>query len=77
MLGFTESEKIKKRALLIGGEGLFILDLVTLRSHGYGDVAATNICRAEIPSHIYANHQYRQKSECESTVVVYIPTIIV
>jgi len=30
--------------------------------------------RAEIPSHIYAKHQYMQESECESTVVIYIPT---
>ena len=27
----------------------------------------------KIPSHIYAKHQYRQESECESAVVIYIP----
>jgi len=34
----------------------------------------TYISRVEIPSHIYAKHQYRQESKCESTVVIYIPT---
>jgi len=33
------------------------------------------IRRMEIPSHIYAKHQYRQESKCESTVVIYIPII--
>ena len=47
---------------------------VTPRSRGYGDVTATYIRRSEIPSHIYAKHQYRQESECGSTVVIYIPT---
>ena len=32
---------------------------VTLRSRGYRDVTATYICRSEIPSRIYAKHQYR------------------
>jgi len=32
------------------------------------------IRRAEIPSRIYAKYQYRQESECRSTVVIYIPT---
>ena len=36
---------------------------VTPRSHGYGDVTATYIRRSELPSRIYATHQYRQESE--------------
>ena len=36
---------------------------VTPRSGGYGDVTATYIRRSEIPSRIYAKHQYRQESE--------------
>ena len=44
------------------------------RSRGYGDVTATYIRRSEIPSCIYAKHQYMQESECRSTVVIYIPT---
>ena len=36
---------------------------VTPRSGGYGDVTATYIGRSEIPSRIYAKHQYRQESE--------------
>ena len=32
---------------------------VTPRSRGYGDVTATYIRRSEIPSRIYAKHQYR------------------
>ena len=48
--------------------------LVAPRSCGYGDVTATYICRSEIPSRIYAKHQYRQKSEYGSTVVIYILT---
>jgi len=47
---------------------------VTPRSGGYGNVTATYICRSEIPSHIYAKHQYKQESECESTVIIYIQT---
>jgi len=50
---------------------------ITSGSHGYVDVTATYICRVEIPSHIYAKHQYRQESEYESKVVIYISTIIV
>jgi len=34
----------------------------------------TYIHRAKIPSHIYTKLQYRQDSECRSTVVIYIPT---
>ena len=45
---------------------------VTPRSHGYGDVTATYIRRAEIPSHIYAKDQYMQESECGSIIVIYI-----
>ena len=37
--------------------------VVTPRSGGYGDVTATYIRRSEIPSRIYAKHQYRQESE--------------
>ena len=47
---------------------------MTPRSCGYGDVTATCICRSEMPSRIYAKYQYRQESECGSTVVIYIPT---
>ena len=36
---------------------------VTPRSRGYGDVTATYIRRSELPSRIYAKHQYRQESE--------------
>jgi len=35
------------------------------------------ICRAEIPSHIYTKYQYKKESEYGSTVVIYIPEIIV
>ena len=38
------------------------------------DQGVTHIRRAKIPSHIYAKHQYRQESECGSTLVIYIPT---
>ena len=46
---------------------------VAPRSRGYGDATATYIRRSEILSRIYAKHQYRQESECGSTVVIYIP----
>ena len=36
---------------------------VTPRFHGYGDVTATYIRKSEVPSRIYAKHQYRQESE--------------
>jgi len=49
---------------------------VTPRSRGYGVVTAMYICRSEIPSRIYAMHQYRQESEYGSTVIIYIPAII-
>ena len=49
---------------------------VTPWSHGYGDITATYIRRSKIPLRIYAKHQYRRESECESTVVIYIPTEI-
>ena len=32
---------------------------VAPRSRGYGDVAVTYIRRSEVPSRIYAKHQYR------------------
>jgi len=51
-------------------------DSVAARSHGYGDVTVTYKRRSEIPSRIYAKHQYRQESEYGSTVVIYIPAII-
>ena len=38
-------------------------NLVTPRSHGYGDVTATYIRRSEIPTRIYVKHKYKQKSE--------------
>jgi len=41
--------------------------IVTPRSGGYGDVTATYIRMSEIPSCIYAKHQYRQESEYVST----------
>ena len=47
---------------------------VTPRSGGYGNVTETYIRRSKIPSRIYAKHQYRQESECGSTVVIHIPT---
>ena len=50
------------------------LRTVTPRSRGYEDVTATYICRAKICSHIYAKYQYRQESEYEITVAIYIPT---
>ena len=40
---------------------------VTPRSGEYGDVTATYIRRSEIPSRIYAKHQYRKESEYGST----------
>ena len=45
---------------------------MTPQSRGYGDVTAMYICRAEVPLKIYAKHQHRQESECESIVVIYI-----
>ena len=54
----------------------FWYHLVTPRFRGYGDVTATYIRRADIPSHIYAKHQYRQESEYRNTVVIYIPAIM-
>jgi len=47
---------------------------VTPWSRGYGDVTVTYIHRSEIPSRIYAKHQYRQELECGSTVLIYILT---
>ena len=47
---------------------------MTPRSGKYGNVTATYIRGSEIPSCIYAKHQYREESECGSTVVIYIPT---
>ena len=49
-------------------------DSVTSRSHGYRDVTAMYIRKSKILSRIYAKHQYRQESEFESIVVIYIPT---
>jgi len=43
------------------------------QSHEYKDVTMTYIRRAEIPSHMYAKHQYKQESEYESIMVLYIP----
>ena len=45
---------------------------ITLRSHRYEDFTVTYIRRVKIPSHKYAKHQYKQESEYESTVVIYI-----
>ena len=45
---------------------------VSPRSHGHGDITATYIRRAKIPSYIYAKHQSRQELEYECTVVIYI-----
>jgi len=52
----------------------YITSSVTPRSCGYGNVTVTYIRRSEIPLRICAKHQYRQESECRSTVVIYIPT---
>ena len=41
----------------------YVKPIVTPRSHGYGDVTATYIRKSEVPSRIYAKHQYRQESE--------------
>ena len=46
---------------------VFSSKTVTPRSGGYGDVTVTYIRRSEIPSRIYAKHQYRQESEYGST----------
>ena len=46
---------------------------VTPRSRGYGNVTATYIHMVEIPSHMYAKHQYIQELEYGSTLVIYIP----
>ena len=43
------------------------------RSRWYGDATVTYIRRSEIPSRIYAKHQYKQESEYGSTMVIYIP----
>jgi len=51
-------------------------ELVTPRSHWYGDIIATYIRRSKIPSRIYAKHQYRQKLEYGSIMVIYIPAKI-
>jgi len=47
---------------------------VTPRSRWYGDVTATYIRKSEVPSRIYAKHQYRRESEYESSGALYIPT---
>jgi len=57
-----------------GGEGR---SDVTPRSSGYGDVTATYICRSEIPSRIYAKHQYRQESKYGSTWCIIHSNILV
>ena len=40
---------------------------VTPRSGGYGDATATYIRKSEVPSRMYAKHQYKKKSEYGST----------
>jgi len=50
------------------------MESVTPRSSGYGDITATYIRMSEIPSRIYAKHQYMHESEYGSTAVIYIPT---
>jgi len=47
--------------------------VVTPRLGGYENATTTYIRWAGTPSHMYAKHQYSQESECESTVVIYIP----
>ena len=54
--------KMFSRSFPSSGKGI-----VTPRSGGYRDVTATYIRRSEIPSRIYAKHQYRQESEDGST----------
>ena len=56
---------------LIGVDKL--LDPCNAPPVGYGDTTSTYIRRAKIPSHMYAKYQYMQKSEYESTVMIYIP----
>jgi len=62
-----EGSKVKRKENLV-------CKLVTSRSRGYRDVTATYIRRSKIPSRIYAKHQYRQESECGSTMIIYIIT---
>jgi len=44
-----------------------VISIVTPRPDGYGDATAMYIHRTKISSHIYVKHQYRPKSEYEST----------
>ena len=55
---------------------IMALKFCNARPGWYGDVTATYIRRSEIPSRIYAKHQYRQESEYRSTVVINNPAII-
>ena len=59
---------LRSRTLYFGKQGVtwfcwYQSHVVTLWSGGYGDVTATYIRRSEIPSRIYAKHQYMQESE--------------
>jgi len=49
---------------------------VTPRFHGYGDVTATYIRKSEVPSRIYAKHQYDKNQSTEANGALYIPTHI-
>ena len=53
-----EVGNIKKMIFMI-----FVCISVMPRSRGYGDVTATHKRKSEIPSRIYAKHQYKQESE--------------
>ena len=47
---------------------------VTPRSHGYGDVTATYIRRSEVPSCIYAKHQYNKNQSTTNVASIHMPT---
>ena len=47
--------------------------IVASRSHGYGDTTTTYICRAMVPSRMYAKHQYIIGIRVRKYVVIYIP----
>ena len=50
------------------------IHVVTPRSHGYGDVTATYIRRSEVPSRIYAKHQYNENQSTTNVASIHMPT---
>ena len=58
---------------MIGEEGDEIGDVKT-KEKWSKDVTAMYIRMVKIPSHMYVKHQFRKKSEYESTQCLYIPT---